>query len=46
MVKPTMQTSQSQWVQQLQALGIGIFAMSDTVGVSNPENIPGHLFRI
>ncbi|MBK8330522.1 MAG: hydroxymethylglutaryl-CoA lyase [Bacteroidetes bacterium] len=27
------------WVQQLQALGIGIFAMSDTVGVSNPENI-------
>jgi len=27
------------WVQQLQAMGIGIFAMSDTVGVSNPENI-------
>lgn len=27
------------WVKQLQALGIGIFAMSDTVGVSNPENI-------
>jgi hydroxymethylglutaryl-CoA lyase len=27
------------WVQQLQQLGIGIFAMSDTVGVSNPDNI-------
>jgi hydroxymethylglutaryl-CoA lyase len=28
-----------QWVEALQKLGIGIFAMSDTVGVSNPENI-------
>ncbi len=27
------------WVNELQKLGIGIFAMSDTVGVSNPENI-------
>lgn len=27
------------WVDALQKLGIGIFAMSDTVGVSNPENI-------
>ena len=27
------------WVDKLSALGIGTFAMSDTVGVSNPENI-------
>ncbi len=27
------------WVDELQKMGIGIFAMSDTVGVSNPENI-------
>ncbi|MBK7762065.1 MAG: hydroxymethylglutaryl-CoA lyase [Bacteroidetes bacterium] len=27
------------WVEKLSALGIDIFAMSDTVGVSNPENI-------
>jgi hydroxymethylglutaryl-CoA lyase len=27
------------WVNELQKLGIKIFAMSDTVGVSNPENI-------
>ncbi|MGI9192739.1 MAG: hydroxymethylglutaryl-CoA lyase [Chitinophagaceae bacterium] len=28
-----------QWVEQLNALGIGIFAMSDTVGVANPTSI-------
>ncbi len=27
------------WVEKLQNIGIKIFAMSDTVGVSNPENI-------
>lgn len=27
------------WVNELQQRGINIFAMSDTVGVSNPENI-------
>jgi len=27
------------WVRKLSELGIGIFSMSDTVGVSNPENI-------
>ncbi len=32
-----------QWVKKLSALGIKIFALSDTVGVSNPENIT-HLF--
>jgi hydroxymethylglutaryl-CoA lyase len=31
------------WVKKLAAMGIGIFALSDTVGVSNPENI-SHLF--
>ncbi len=28
-----------QWVSELQKLGIGIFAMSDTVGVADPQNI-------
>ncbi len=28
-----------QWVEKLSQLGLRIFAMSDTVGVSNPENI-------
>lgn len=28
-----------QWVEQLNALGIGIFAMSDTVGVATPASI-------
>ncbi|HPI55190.1 MAG TPA: hydroxymethylglutaryl-CoA lyase [Chitinophagaceae bacterium] len=28
-----------QWVEKLATLGLRIFAMSDTVGVSNPENI-------
>lgn len=28
-----------QWVEQLNALGIGIFAMSDTVGMANPGSI-------
>lgn len=28
-----------QWVEKLSALGIRIFAMSDTVGLSNPDNI-------
>jgi hydroxymethylglutaryl-CoA lyase len=28
-----------QWVEKLAALGIRIFSLSDTVGVSNPENI-------
>lgn len=28
-----------QWVEKLNALGIGIFAMSDTVGVANPGSI-------
>lgn len=28
-----------QWVERLSQLGIKIFSMSDTVGVSNPENI-------
>jgi hydroxymethylglutaryl-CoA lyase len=28
-----------EWVNKLSALGIKIFSMSDTVGVSNPENI-------
>lgn len=28
-----------QWVSKLSEMGIGIFAMSDTVGVSNPDNI-------
>lgn len=27
------------WVEKLEKLGLGIFAISDTVGVSNPENI-------
>ena len=27
------------WVKKLSQLGIKIFAMSDTIGVSNPENI-------
>ncbi len=27
------------WVEKLAALGLSIFSMSDTVGVSNPENI-------
>lgn len=27
------------WVRALEKLGVNIFAMSDTVGVSNPENI-------
>ncbi len=27
------------WVDALQKMGIGIFALSDTVGVSNPDNI-------
>ena len=31
------------WVRELSKLGIKIFALSDTVGVSNPENIT-HLF--
>jgi hydroxymethylglutaryl-CoA lyase len=31
------------WVNKLSKLGIRIFALSDTVGVSNPENIT-HLF--
>ncbi len=31
------------WVKQLSRLGIKIMALSDTVGVSNPENI-SHLF--
>lgn len=28
-----------QWTKKLSALGIRIFAMADTIGVSNPENI-------
>ncbi|TAL56413.1 MAG: hydroxymethylglutaryl-CoA lyase [Bacteroidetes bacterium] len=28
-----------QWVKKLSGLGIKIFALSDTIGVSNPENI-------
>jgi hydroxymethylglutaryl-CoA lyase len=28
-----------EWVEKLSELGVSIFAMSDTVGVSNPENI-------
>ncbi len=32
------------WVEQLAALDIGIFSLSDTIGVSNPENI-SYLFK-
>ncbi len=31
------------WVKKLSGLGIGIMALADTIGVSNPENIT-HLF--
>ena len=37
-----------QWVEQLNALGVGIFAMSDTVGVATPATIQSifeHLTR-
>lgn len=36
-----------EWIQKLKTLGIGIFSLSDTVGVANPETISylfGHLF--
>jgi len=35
-----------EWIQKLKTLGIGIFSLSDTVGVANPETISylfGHL---